>query len=305
MFEIIKQNTKIDFIGWSKLYFLISGLLVLASLVLIFGKGFNYGVDFSGGTVVQVQFEKAPSVEEMRQVLDKAVKGKVSIQNFGEAGDFLIKAEQTSEDLQAVADNIQNTLVNTFKDSGAVTIQRVEQVGPQVGKDLKYQALMAVIYAMIGILIYIALRFEMYSSLGSIIALIHDVILTLGVIIICGVTFDLTVLAAVLTVVGYSLNDKVVIFDRIREKTKSDGDKPLMQVINMSINETLSRTILTSASTSLAVLSLLIFGGEVIKGFAITMLAGIVIGTYSSIGIGSPTVYYMKRWASKRRLAAK
>lgn len=305
MFQIIKQNTKIDFIGWSKLYFLISGLLVLASLVLIFSKGFNYGVDFSGGTVVQVQFEKAPSVEEMRQVLDKAVKGKVSIQNFGEAGDFLIKAEQTSEDLQSVADNIQNTLVNTFKDSGAVTIQRVEQVGPQVGKDLKYQALMAVIYAMIGILIYIALRFEMYSSLGSIIALIHDVILTLGVIIICGVTFDLTVLAAVLTVVGYSLNDKVVIFDRIREKTKSAGDKPLMQVINMSINETLSRTILTSASTSLAVLSLLIFGGEVIKGFAITMLAGIVIGTYSSIGIGSSAVYYMKRWASKRRLAAK
>lgn len=305
MFELIKQNTKIDFIGWAKVYFIFSGILCVISLALVFGKGFNFGVDFSGGTVVQVSFENPPSVEDMRSVLDKAVKGSVSIQNFGEKTDFIIKAEQTSENLQSVADSIQNTLTSSFKDSGKVTIQRVEQVGPQVGKDLKYQAFMAVIYAMIGILIYIALRFEMYSSLGSIIALVHDVLITLGVIIICGVTFDLTVLAAVLTVVGYSLNDKVVIFDRIREKTKSDGDKPLMQVMNKSINETLSRTILTSVATALAVISLMIFGGEVIKGFAITMFAGIVVGTYSSIGIASASVYYMKRFAAKRKAKAK
>lgn len=301
MFEIIKKNTKIDFIGWSKIYFIVSGILCLAALALVFGKGFNYGVDFSGGTVVQVSFENPPTVEDMRKVLDNAVQGKVSIQNFGEDTDFLIKAEQTSENLQTVADNIQNTLITSFKDVGKVTIQRVEQVGPQVGKDLKYQAFMAVLYAMIGILIYVALRFEMFSSIGSIIALVHDVVITLGVIIILGVTFDLTVLAAVLTVVGYSLNDKVVIFDRIREKTKSDGDRPLMQVMNMSINETLSRTLLTSVSTSLAVISLMVFGGEVIKGFAITMFTGIVVGTYSSIGIASSSVYYMKRYALKRR----
>lgn len=305
MFELIKQNTKIDFIGWAKVYFIFSGLLCVISLALVFGKGFNYGVDFSGGTVVQVSFENPPSVESMRSVLDKAVKGNVSIQNFGEKTDFIIKAEQSSENLQVVADAIQNTLTSSFKDAGKVTIQRVEQVGPQVGKDLKYQAFMAVIYAMIGILIYIAIRFEMYSSIGSIIALIHDVLITLGVIILCGVTFDLTVLAAVLTVVGYSLNDKVVIFDRIREKTKSDGDKPLMQVMNKSINETLSRTILTSVATALAVVSLMIFGGEVIKGFAITMLAGIVVGTYSSIGIASASVYYMKRFTAKRKATAK
>lgn len=305
MFELIKQNTKIDFIGWAKVYFIFSGILCVISLALVFGKGFNYGVDFSGGTVVQVSFENPPSVESMRSVLDKAVKGSVSIQNFGEKTDFIIKAEQTGENLQTVADAIQNTLTSSFKDAGKVTIQRVEQVGPQVGKDLKYQAFMAVIYAMIGILIYIALRFEMYSSIGSIIALIHDVIVTLGVIILCGVTFDLTVLAAVLTVVGYSLNDKVVIFDRIREKTKSDGDKPLMQVMNKSINDTLSRTILTSVATAFAVVSLMIFGGEVIKGFAITMLAGIVVGTYSSIGIASASVYYMKRYAAKRKATAK
>lgn len=304
MFEIIKKNTKIDFLGWSKIYFIISIVLCVVSLALVFGKGFNYGVDFSGGTVVQVNFENPPTVEDMRKVLDNAVQGKVSIQNFGEDTDFLIKAEQTSENLQTVADNIQNTLMSSFQDVGKVTIQRVEQVGPQVGKDLKYQAFMAVVYAMIGILIYVALRFEMFSSIGSIIALIHDVIITLGIIIIFGVTFDLTVLAAVLTVVGYSLNDKVVIFDRIREKTKSDGDRPLMQVMNMSINETLSRTILTSVSTSLAVISLMIFGGEVIKGFAITMFTGIVVGTYSSIGIASSTVYYMKRFAAKRRAKA-
>lgn len=296
MFELIKQNTKIDFIGWSKVYFIVSGVLCLIALGLVFGKGFEYGVDFSGGTVVQVSFEKAPSIEDMRLALDKAVQGKVSIQNFGEAGDFLIKVEETSENLQGVADNIQNTLMTNFKDAGQVTIQRVEQVGPQVGKDLKYQAVMAVLYAMIGILIYVALRFEMYSSLGSIIALIHDIILTLGVIIFFGLTFDLTVLAAVLTVVGFSLNDKVVIFDRIREKSKSEGDKTLMYIMNKSINETLSRTILTSLSTALAVISLIIFGGEVIKGFAVTMFAGVIIGTYSSIGIASASVYYMKRY---------
>lgn len=305
MFEIIKQNTKIDFIGWAKVYFIFSAILCVISIALIFGKGFNFGVDFSGGTVVQVSFTNPPSVEDMRTVLDKAVKGNVSIQNFGEKTDFIIKAEQTTEDLQSVADAIQNTLTSSFKDAGTVTIQRVEQVGPQVGKDLKYQAFMAVIYAMIGILIYIALRFELYSSIGSIIALIHDVLITLGVIILCGVTFDLTVLAAVLTVVGYSLNDKVVIFDRIREKTKSDGDKPLMLVMNKSINDTLSRTILTSVATALAVISLMIFGGEVIKGFAITMFAGIIVGTYSSIGIASASVYYMKRFAAKRKATAR
>lgn len=303
MFELIKQGTKIDFIGWSKVYFVASIIVCLICFGVIFGKGFNYGVDFSGGTVVQVAFENPPSVEAMRQVLDNSIKGKVSIQNFGEANDFIIKAEQTTESLQEVADSIQNTLISTFKDSGTVTIQRVEQVGPQVGKELKTQAVMAVIYAMIGILIYIAVRFEFIYGIGAIIALIHDIIITLGVIILSGVSFDLTVLAAVLTVVGYSLNDKIVIFDRIREKSRSEADRPLMQTMNMSINETLSRTILTSVSTMFAVISLFLFGGEVIHGFALTMFSGILIGTYSSIGIASSSVYFIKKFMMKKKAA--
>lgn len=295
MFEIIKQKTKIDFLGWARVYFLISALLAAVSLVLIFGKGFNYGVDFSGGTVVQVSFEKAPDIERMRSALNEAVPGKVSIQNFGGENDFIVKAEQTSEDLQGVADTIQSTLMENFKDAGRVGIERVEQVGPQVGKSLKRQALMAVLYAVTGILIYIAIRFQFIYGLGAIAALIHDILITLAVIIVAGVSFDLTVLASVLTVVGYSLNDKIVVFDRIRENVRAYPDRPLIRIMNQSINETLSRTILTSTSTMFAVASLFIFGGEVIKGFALTMMVGIVVGTYSSIGIASASVYFMKR----------
>ena len=293
MFELIKQETKINFIGHAKIYFLISGIACLICLGFIFGKGFNYGIDFSGGTLVQVSFENPPAIEKIRKSLDKSGDGKVSIQNFGEKTDFIIKVEQPSNTGNA-ADTIKNTLETKFKDSGKVSIQRVEQVGPQVGKDLKTQAIMAVIYAIIGILIYVAIRFEFFSALGAIIALVHDIIITLGVIILCKVSFDLTVLAAVLTVVGYSLNDKIVVFDRIRENIKSHGNQPLDQLMNKSINETLSRTILTSLCTLLAVLSLFIFGGEVIHGFALTMMTGIIVGTYSSIGIASASVYYMR-----------
>lgn len=301
MFEIIKQGTNFDFLGRAKLYFIVSAILVIGSLALIFTKGFNYGVDFSGGTVVQVKFEKIPDIEKMRSVLNSAVKGDVTIQNFGDENDFIIKAEQTSDDLQGVADAIQSTLTQNFTDSGNITIERVEQVGPQVGKDLKNKALLAVIYAVIGILIYIAIRFQFIYGIGAIIALIHDIFLTLAIIIIANVSFDLTVLASVLTVVGYSLNDKIVVFDRIRENVKLMPDSSLLQVMNKSINETLSRTILTSTSTLLALISLLIFGGEVIYGFSLAMIAGILIGTYSSIGIASASVYYMKNVLDKKK----
>ena len=305
MFELIKHGTKIDFLGWARVYFIISGLLVVGSLALIFGKGFNYGVDFSGGTVVQVKFENVPDIEVMRNVLNNAVEGKVSIQNFGGELDFMIKAKQTSEDLQVVATSIQQALLDNIKDGGSITIERVEQVGPQVGKDLKYKALMAVLYAVIGILIYIAVRFQFIYGIGAIIALVHDIILTLAVIILAGISFDLTVLASVLTVVGYSLNDKIVVFDRIRENVKGSPDVPLMQIMNKSINETLSRTILTSTSTLLALISLYFFGGEVIHGFSLAMIVGIIIGTYSSIGIASSSVYFIKKITSDKKSGAK
>ena len=296
MFELIKSNTNIDFIGKSKLYYIISSLLVIVGLILIFTKGFNYGVDFSGGTSIQVTFEKPVDIDKMRNTLSKVVDGSLSIQSIGGDNTFRIKVEQKSEndDLNKISDSISASLSSQFTESGKLTIDSVEQVGPQVGKDLKRQALMAVLYAVIGILIYVAIRFELLSASASIIALIHDIILTLGIIVLLGITFDLTVLAALLTVVGYSLNDKIVIFDRIRERARMDEHIPLIQSMNISINETLSRTILTSTSTLLAVLALAIFGGEVIRGFAIVMIVGIIIGTYSSIGIASSLVYSFK-----------
>lgn len=302
MFELIKTGTKFDFIGKSRIYFTVSLVLCFLGLVLIFAKGFNYGVDFSGGTSVQVTFEKPVDIDKMRTTLSQDVGASVSIQTLGSDNSFRIKVDQGSgdENLKKISDTISNTLKEKFSEGGNVTIDSVEQVGPQVGKDLKRQALLAVLYAVIGILIYVAIRFELMSATSSIIALIHDIILTLGVVIALNVTFDLTVLAALLTVVGYSLNDKIVIFDRIRERARMDEHIPLMESMNISINETLSRTILTSTSTLLAVISLAIFGGEVIKGFAIVMIAGIIIGTYSSIGIASSLVYAIKTRKGKK-----
>ncbi len=302
MFELIKSNTKIDFIGRASIYFAVSIILCIAGIVLVFAKGFNYGVDFSGGTSIQVTFEKPVNIDTMRNTLSETIKGSVGIQTIGGDNSYRIKIDQGTgdDDLKKISDTISTTLATKFQEGGKITIDSIEQVGPQVGKDLKKQALMAVLYAVIGILIYVAIRFELMSAASSIIALIHDIILTLGVIIALNVTFDLTVLAALLTVVGYSLNDKIVIFDRIRERVRMDQHKTLMESMNISINETLSRTILTSTSTLLAVVSLAVFGGEVIKGFAIVMIAGIIIGTYSSIGIASSLVYSIKTFKSKK-----
>lgn len=305
MFQIIKPDTKIDFVSKIKVFYTVSILLCIISLALVFLKGFIYGVDFSGGTSIQVTFEKPVPVEEMRSALSGAVSGSLSIQTVGGNNTFQIKIEQTEEEnLKKVADDIQATLATKFKDYGKLTIDSIDQVGPQVGKDLKRQAIFAVIYALIGILIYVAVRFELLSATGSVIALVHDVILTLGIIVALGLTFDLTVLAALLTVVGYSLNDKIVIFDRIRERRKADSDKPYGESMNKSINETLSRTVLTSASTLIAVIALAIFGGDVIRGFAIVMIAGVIIGTYSSIGIASSLVYSFKNLKNSKKAVA-
>ncbi len=302
MFELIKSGTKIDFIGKSKICFAVSVILCILGLVLIFGKGFNYGVDFSGGTSVQVTFEKPVDIDNMRSILSQNIGGSVSIQTLGGNNSFRIKVEQGvgSDDLKKISDTISLTLKTKTKDGGKVRKDSEEKVGQKVGKDIKKQAFLAVLYAVIGILIYVAIRFELMSATSSIIALIHDIILTLAVIIVTNITFDLTVLAALLTVVGYSLNDKIVIFDRIRERARMDEHKTLKESMNISINETLSRTILTSTSTLLAVVSLAVFGGEVIKGFAIAMIAGIIIGTYSSIGIASSLVHSIKTFKSKK-----
>lgn len=297
MFEIVKHNTTIDFLSFSKKFLLISAILVLASLGLIFIKGFNYGIDFAGGTLVQAKFEKAPDLAKIRNAMDNLDIGEVVIQNFGNEKEVLIRVEKTNKDLQMVSDNIQNSLAQVFTND-AFNIVRVEQVGPQVGAQLKNKATMAVVYALIGILIYVSLRFEFTYSIAAVIALFHDVLITLGLFSLAGMEINLPIIAAVLTIVGYSLNDTIVVFDRIRETIKASAGKkiPIKELMNQSLNQTLSRTLLTSLTTLLAVLALFLFGGEVIHGFAFALLVGVIIGTYSSIGIASSLVLAYKQY---------
>lgn len=296
MFELIKQGTKFDFMGKAKLFFLISAIFVLSSLGLIFTKGFNFGIDFAGGTIVQVKFEKAPDLNIIRTAMNSLNIGETIIQNFGSEEEVLIRVVKNDKELKSVADNIQASLETNLKDNKFI-VERVEQVGPQVGEELKKMAIYAVLYSLIGILIYVAFRFQLIYSIGAVMALFHDVIITLGFFSLTGKELSISVVAAVLTLVGYSLNDTIVVFDRIRENLREDKAKAmsLKEVMNMSLNETLSRTTLTSFLTLLTVISLYIFGGEVINGFAFVLLIGIVVGTYSSIGIASALVYLIKK----------
>lgn len=295
MFEIIKQNTKIDFLSRAKIFFAISGIFVILSIVLIFTKGFNYGIDFAGGTLVQAKFEKAPELTKIRNAVGQEV-GEVVIQNFGNDREVLIRVEKASGNLQEISDNIRLTLTDTFG-TEAFDIVRVEQVGPQVGAQLKNKATLAIVYALIGILIYVSLRFEFTYSVAAVIAIFHDVLITLGIFSFLGMEINLPIVAAALTIVGYSLNDTIVVFDRIREKLKAASDKAVLKdIMNKSINETLTRTLLTSGTTLLAVLSLYLFGGEVIKGFAFALLIGVIIGTYSSIGVATSMVFAYKQY---------
>ncbi len=304
MMEIIKPGTKIDFVGKKKAFFAASLIIVAICAFFMLTKGFNLGIDFAGGTVVQVRFANPVHLDEIREGLKPAINGDFAIQNFGEPNEVLIRiVEHSGIGLQELSDRIKTQLETKFADE-TPTIQRIEQVGPQVGEELRQKAFLAILYSSIGILLYVAFRFEIIFALGAILSLIHDIVVTMGLYSIIGKEFNLTVMAAVLTVAGYSLNDTIVIFDRIREKVKSGklNEHTWKEVINMSVNETLSRTILTSALTFIAVLCLYIFGGEVINGFAFVMMVGIIIGTYSSIGVAAMFVYIIR---SRQKAPAK
>jgi preprotein translocase subunit SecF len=298
MFQLIK-STNIDFLSKSKYFVILSSILCILSAGIILTKGFNYGIDFAGGTIVQVQFEKTPNLDNLRKSLNAMNLGDVVIQNFGDPKEVLIRVEQSNEKLTEVSKKIKSQLEKSFKGNKFI-LERVEQVGPKVGKDLKGKALMAIAYALVGILIYVSLRFEFVFSLGAVLALAHDILITMGVFSLIGKEINLPIIAAALTVVGYSLNDTIVVFDRIRERLKSNMENlSLKDTINLSLNETLSRTILTSLTTLLAVLSLYLFGGEVINGFAFALLIGIMVGTYSSIGVASALVFAIKKAKDK------
>ena len=281
----------INFMAKRKIAIVFSAFLILVSLGSLLTRGLNLGVDFTGGTVIQVAYPKAANIKNIRDTLEKAGFD-AAVQPFGTAQDVLIRLPE-QEGTNKVAEVSVNVLESLRAVEPDVEMRRVESVGPQIGDELRDQGGIAMLLALAGILIYIALRFELRFSLGSIIALVHDVIVTIGFFSITGIEFDLTILAAVLAIIGYSLNDTIVVFDRIRENFLKLRKVDTEVSIDTSINETLSRTLVTSLTTLIVVISLFVFGGEIIHGFSIAMLVGIVIGTYSSIYVASSSLLLM------------
>lgn len=286
------ESQNIDFIGKRKIAATMSALLILASIVLIIIRGLNLGLDFTGGTLVEVGYEQQADLDKIRVALEAKGFTRASAQYFGTSKDVLIRlAPQNGENRSTLSNEVLETLQAAA--DGKVEMRRVEFVGPQVGEELREDGGLAMLYALFGILIYVAFRFEYRFSLASIIALIHDVTITLGFFALTQMEFDLTVLAAILAVIGYSLNDTIVVFDRIRENFRKIRKGTPQEVVNISINQTLSRTIITSLTTLLVLIALYLLGGEIIHSFAVALIVGIVVGTYSSIYIASTAALAM------------
>ena len=287
MLRILK-NVDIKFMDMRKIPIILSSILIVLSLSSIILKGFNYGIDFSSGYIVQLKFEDDISISEIESRFSSNQINDVSIQLYGSSKDILIKLKDEEIFQQK---NINNYLSEIFSDS-SFSISKLEYVGAQVGSELREKGEWAMLIALFSILVYVALRFELIYGLGAITALIHDVIITLGFFSLFNLTFDLSVLAAVLAVIGYSLNDSIVVFDRIRENNITLRKLSILDVLDKSINQTLSRTLVTSLTTLLVIISLLIFGGDTVANFSIAMLIGIIIGTYSSIFVASTSLSY-------------
>jgi preprotein translocase subunit SecF len=286
--EFFKYTKALDFMGKSKFTRIISIILVLSSFAILATKGLNYGVDFAGGTIVQVKYNSAAPIDEMREKLksNNIFEG-ASITEFGSKEEVVIRMRTTTGD---VVVDVGDVAREALEGTGEFEIRRVDIVGPKVGSELKEKGIMSLIFAVVGILIYVAFRFEWRFAVASILALVHDVSIALGAIALVGLETNLDVLAALLTILGYSLNDTIIVFDRIRESVVKGKDVEFVEIINDSITRTLGRTTLTSLTTLLVVFTLFMFGGEIIHAFAFTLLVGIVVGTYSSIFVASPTL---------------
>ncbi len=294
--KIISSETNFDFMGKIKMTMTISGLVILIGLgPIALSGGLKYGIDFAGGTLIQLQFKTPPDIEVIRDGLKTISLGESTIQEFGSKRDILIRIQRSEEKLEAVGSKVRNSLGGKFNKED-ITIERVEMVGPKVGRDLREKALLSILYAIIGIVIYISWRFELQYAVAAIIALVHDVLVTLGAFSILDKEFTLVIIAAFLAIIGYSLNDTIVVFDRIRENLRRRGKNTLVQSVNASINQTLSRTLLTSGTTLMVVVALFFFGGEIIHDFSFALLVGILVGTYSSIFIASAFLVY---WDSR------
>ena len=287
------MTNKINFSKYFKTANIFSLLAVLLSIIFRFFKGLNYGVDFKGGTLLEIRIEnKNIQIQDIRSSLNLPELGDVSVKQFGKEGDFLIKFEKNANENEKFISELKNII--SQKISSAVNFRRVESVGPKVSSELLEQGLTAIALALGAMLFYIWIRFEWQFSIGAIVALIHDVVITLGIFSILSFEVNLSIVAAVLTIVGYSMNDTVVIFDRIRENLLKYSKIKTNEISDISVNETLSRTIITSLTTLLALFSIFILGGEILKGFSFAMILGVIIGTYSSIYVASPVLSYFK-----------
>jgi len=298
--DFVPPGTRIDFVGKRRYALLLSLLLIGAGLLsLLLHGGPRYGIDFAGGTLVQVKFSKAVGLKEIRRALQGLGFGDAVLQPFGQEGEFLIRMKRTTGELRGLSSRIEEAFRKQFGE-GTFEIRRVEMVGPKVGRDLRVKGLKAIIFALVGILLYISWRFEFRFALGAVAALVHDVLVTVGIFSMTNREISLPVVAALLTIVGYSLNDTIVVYDRIRENMRK-VQGALEEVINRSINETLSRTILTSLTTLIVVVVLFLIGGGIVRDFAFALIVGVIVGTYSSIYIASPLVISLERRTKRGR----
>ena len=288
---IFKISKEIKFSHFYKKMNILSLILIFLSLFIILFKGLNLGVDFKGGTLIEIRTDNPNiKISEIRQSFLKMNLGDVTVKKFGKANDYLVKIEMTESNNENFIKSINEKLSSDLGSN--INFRRVENVGPKVSKELLKAGLLAISLSLIAMLFYIWIRFEWQFSLGAIIALMHDVIITVGIFSFLSYEVNLSIVAAVLTIVGYSMNDTVVIFDRVRENLKKYSKIPISEISNTSTNQTLSRTLITSVTTLLALFSIYIFGGAILKGFSFAMIIGVIIGTYSSIFVATPILNY-------------
>tara|TARA_B100001248_G_scaffold69766_1_gene49321 strand:+ start:127 stop:1032 length:906 start_codon:yes stop_codon:yes gene_type:complete len=282
----------INFVSQFKKANIISIILFTLSILLVFFKGLNYGIDFKGGTLIELRTEKSIKASSIRDTLSSMNLGDVNVKKFGKDGDYLIKVEQKESNNNELIPEIKKKLTDNL--NAEIDFRRVENVGPKVSAELLESSIIAISLALAAMLFYIWIRFEWQFSVGSIIALFHDVVITLGIFSLLSLEINLSIIAAVLTIVGYSMNDTVVIYDRIRENLFKYTKISISDIANLSINETLARTIITSVTTLLALVSIYTLGGEILRGFSFAMILGVIIGTYSSIFVASPILKFFK-----------
>ena len=291
--RLVPEHTTIGFMRMRKIAFVVSCALIVASIGLYFGKGLNYGIDFEGGILMEVGSNEPVDMAKMRSATSGLGLGEIALQEFGRNTEVLIRVERQPGDSSAqqiAVDKVKKALADNI--GGTLSYRRVEFVGPKVSAELVEAGTLAMLLAVTAMLIYIWFRFEWQFSIGAVIALVHDVILTIGVFSILGLEFNLSIIAAILTIIGYSMNDTVVIYDRVRENLRKFRTMPLSDLLDRSVNETLARTAMTSATTLLALITLYLFGGEVIRGFTFAMMWGVVVGTYSSVFVAGPLLLY-------------